>query len=783
MVEHYLEEKTLELEIPLLIPGLVNHEDNCLEKLENALQNQRGILRAHVENEQDPLILCLHYNPSLVSIEDVRRIAGRAGGEISQRYRHEVVQIEDMDCSDCVVVLEQSLKRIDGVLEVNASYTAQKVFVEFDSKKTSKSAIERRIQGLGYHIPQEGARQWYQENRTLLLSLLAGIALIIGWAGERFLGFPFQISLVLYLAAYVLAGWDTAIHAWYAVKARKFDTDLLMIAAALGAAFLGEYAEGALLLFLFSLGHAMEGRILDRARNAIRAMADLTPKTALVKRGDLQIEIAVEKLLLNDVVVVRPGTRIPVDGLIISGTSSIDQSPVTGESLPVDKVIADQVFAGSLNGEGALEIEVTRLAKDSTLSRITQMVEQAQAGKSPTQQLTERFMQWFVPIVLIGDLLLIIIPPLFGVPFYESFARAMVLLVAASPCALALGTPAAIMAGVAQAARNGVLVKGGAYLENLGQLKAMAFDKTGTITKGNLQLTDIFSADSMNESELLALAAAIERQSAHPIANAIVQEANERQLALPEVSNVESLTGSGMRAQFQNRPVWISSVSKLKDTSIQIPTTIVTHNAAFSAQGKTTMAVGSGEKLLGLLAVADTIRPDVKSTIESLHNKGIEHTVMLTGDNQQAAAFIADQVGVGKFQAELMPEDKVTAVDALVNRYQEIGMVGDGVNDAPALAKATVGIALGGASTDVALETADVVLMADELAKLPFAVGLGRATLSLIKQNLVIALGVIFFLMVSALFGWAGLGLTVVIHEGSTIVVALNALRLLKFDG
>jgi Cd2+/Zn2+-exporting ATPase len=783
MVEHYMEEKTLELEIPLLIPGLVNHQDNCLEKLENALQNQRGILRAHVENEQDPIILCLHYNPSLISIEDVRRIAGRAGGEISQRYRHEVIQIKDMDCSDCVVVLEHSLERIDGVLEVNASYTAQKVFIEFDSNRTTKSAIERRIQGLGYHIPQEGARKWYQENRSLIVSVLAGSALLLGWAGEQFLRFSPQISLVLYLASYVLAGWDTAIHAWYAVKARRFDTDLLMIAAALGAAFLGEYAEGALLLFLFSLGHALEGRILDRARNAIQVMADLTPKTALVNRGDLQVEIPVEKLLLNDVVIARPGTRIPVDGLIISGTSSVDQSPVTGESLPVDKIVADQVFAGSLNGEGALQIEVTRLAKDSTLNRTTQMVEQAQVGKSPSQQLTERFMQWFVPIVLFGDLLLIIIPPFFGVPFHESFARAMVLLVAASPCALALGTPAAIMAGVAQAARNGVLVKGGVYLENLGQLKAIAFDKTGTITKGNLQLTDIFSANSMKESELLALAAAIERQSAHPIANAIVQEANERQLALPQVSKVESLTGSGMRAQFQNKPVWISSVSKLDETSIRIPTTILAQNAALSAQGKTTMAVGSGEELLGLLAVADTIRPDTKSTIESLHSKGMRHTVMLTGDNQQAAAYIADQVGVGEFQAELMPEDKVAAVDALIERYKQIGMVGDGVNDAPALAKATVGIALGGASTDVALESADVVLMADELAKLPFAVGLGRATLSLIKQNLIIALGVIFFLMVSALFGWAGLGLTVVIHEGSTIAVALNALRLLKFDG
>ncbi len=782
MAETRMEEKNLELEIPLLIPGLSNHQDNCLERLESALQSQRGILRAHIENQQDPQILCLHYNPSLISIEDVRRIAERAGAKIANRYRHEVIPIEGMDCSDCVTVLEHSLSRIEGTLDVKASYTAQRIFIEFDSKTTSRGAIERRIQGLGYQIPRGGTRKWYLENRTLIFSLVAGFSLLVGWVGERSFAFPYQLSLALFLAAYILAGWDTATHAWYALKARTLDTDLLMIAAALGAAFLGEYAEGALLLFLFSLGHAMEGRILDRARNAIHALADLAPKTALVQRGDLQIEFPVEELLLGDLVIVRPGTRIPVDGDIIAGSSNVDQSPVTGESLPVDKIVMDKVFAGSLNGEGALEIQVTRLAKDSTLARITQMVERAQAGKSPSQQLTERFMHWFVPLVLIGDLLLILIPPLFGVPISESFARAMVLLVAVSPCALALGTPAAIMAGVAQAARNGVLVKGGVHLENLGQLKAMAFDKTGTITHGELQLTDIFSTNSVNEEELLALAAAIETRSAHPIAKAIVREAKERQLTLPEISKVESLTGSGIRADFKDQPVWVGSFRRLYETGFQIPPAVLAQSESLAAQGKTTVAVSRGEELLGLLAVADTVRPDIKSTIEELQGLGIQHTVMLTGDNRQVAALIADQVGVDEVRAELMPEDKVTAIQSLVSRYQEVGMVGDGVNDAPALANATVGIALGGASTDVALETADVVLMADELLKLPFAVGLGRATRSLIIQNLVIALGVITFLMIAALSGWAGLGIAIVIHEGSTIVVALNALRLLRYE-
>lgn len=774
-------ENTLEIEIPLLIPGITNHQDDCLERLETALNSQRGILRAHLEYEKDPLTLCLHYNPGLTSIEDVRRTAIRAGAEISNRYHHEVIPIEGMDCSDCVTVLEHSLKRIDGVLDIKASYTAQKIFVEFDSTTTNQRSIERRINHLGYLVPKTGAQKWYLDNRSLIFSLSAGLALLVGWSGEQFFSFPSTLSLALYLAAYLLAGWDTAIHAWYALRARSFDTDLLMIAAALGAAFLGEYAEGALLLFLFSLSHSLEDRILDRARGAIRALSDLAPKTALVQRGDSQIEISVEDLVLGDLVIVRPGTRIPVDGSVISGSSSVDQAPVTGESVPVEKTSAGQVFAGSLNGEGALEVQVTRLAKDSTLARISQMVEQAQAGKSPTQSLTDRFMRWFVPGVLIADLLLILVPPFFGVPFDESFTRAMVLLVAASPCALALGTPAAIMAGVTQAARNGVLVKGGVFLENLGRLKAIAFDKTGTITKGELRVTDIISTDSMDKNELLALAAAIESYSAHPIARAIVQEAETKRLHLPEVSKVEAVTGSGVRAEYRNQPVWIISTRSLEEIGVQTEHAILRDAESLAEQGKTTMTVSLGNDLLGLLAVSDTIRPNIKSMINQLLNLGIDHTVMLTGDNQQAAAHIAEQVGIDEVRAELLPEDKVAAVQELVGLYQETGMVGDGVNDAPALAQATVGIALGGASTDVALETADVVLMADDLTKLPFSVGLGRATRSLILQNLAIALGVIFLLMIAALFGLAGLGTTVVIHEGSTLIVALNALRLLRY--
>ncbi|MCZ7550900.1 MAG: cation-translocating P-type ATPase [Anaerolineales bacterium] len=522
-------EKTIELEIPLLLPDVKDEQDECLNRLEASLQNRKGIFRAHLEREKSPVDLCLHYDPNLLNIDQVRRMAERAGAGIANRYHHLSTPIEGMDCSDCVTVIEHGLARMDGVLAVNVNYAAQNLRVEYDKQKIDRPAIEKRVRSLGYEIPVEGLRSWYKENREIVFSLTAGLLVLIGWLGQTFFGLPVIAATVLYITAYIFGGWDISQHAWHAIKERHFDTDLLMVMAALGAAFLGEFAEGALLLFLFSLGHALEERALDRARRAVRALADLAPKTALVKRDGKEQELPVESLQLDDVVIVRPGVRIPVDGIILNGNSGVDQSSVTGESLPVDKVAGDQVFASTVNGEGALEVKVTRLAKDSTLSRVMKMVEEAQAQKSPTQQTVEKFERVFVPAVLILTALVIVLPPLFGFPFRESFLRAMTLLVAASPCALALGTPATILAGVAQAARNGVLVKGGAHLENLGRLKAIAFDKTGTVTHGKPEVTDVvvFPASGWKEADLLSIAAGAESRSAHPLAQAVVRSAQD----------------------------------------------------------------------------------------------------------------------------------------------------------------------------------------------------------------------------------------------------------------
>jgi Cd2+/Zn2+-exporting ATPase len=598
-----------------------------------------------------------------------------------------------------------------------------------------------------------------------------------------FFGFPALLSVGFYVAAYIFGGWDVSKHAWHAIRERHFDTDGLMIVAALGAAFLGQFAEGALLLFLFSLGHSLEERALDRARAAVRALADLAPKTALVRRDGKEQELPVESILIGDTVIARPGVRIPVDGTIFNGSSAIDQSSVTGESIPIDKSVGDTVFTGTINGEGALEIQVTRLAKDSTLSRIMKMVEEAQAQKSPTQQTVEKFERVFVPAVLILTILVIIIPPLFGFPFSESFLRAMTLLVAASPCALALGTPATILAGVAQAARNGVLVKGGAHLENLGRIKAIAFDKTGTLTHGQPEVTDIIALQESRweQADVLSLAAAVGSRSAHPLSQAVVRAAQPQSTPAPVMETVESLTGRGLRALSTGKTIWIGNQKLMDEAGVILPEQAIQRAQSFQNTGKTVMWIAENQTAIGMLALADTLRREAAPTLKALKQSGVEHTIMLTGDNKYSASAIAQEIGLTEYRAELLPEDKLTAIRELVKEYELVAMIGDGVNDAPALANATVGIAMGGAGTDVALETADVALMGDDLSKLPFAVRLGRMTRSIIIQNLAIALGVIVMLIIASLTGIISIGIAVIFHEGSTLVVVANALRLLSF--
>lgn len=635
-------------------------------------------------------------------------------------------------------------------------------------------------------------------NVELLFAILSGITVATGWVLATFFDVHPALPLGFFLAAYFFGGWFTTIEVVDELRHGRFQIDLLMLVAALGAATLGEWAEGGLLLFLFSIGHALENYAMGRARRAIEALADLAPDTARVRRGEELVEVPVEELALGDTVVVRPDERLPADGFVIAGQSAIDQAPITGESVPVHKLPVDdpaavadpdkldpqhRVFAGTINGSGLLEVRVTRRAGENTLARVVEMVTQAQKGKSPTQRFTDTFQRIFVPTVLGLVVLLLFASLVLDEPFSVSFYRAMAVLIAASPCALAISTPSAILSGVARAGRGGVLIKGGAALEDLGTLGAIAFDKTGTITKGEPRLTDVIPAPGVDQNELLRVAAAVEALSDHPLARAVVRDATLKlgDTPLPDATDIQSITGRGVRATVADLPVYIGKDDLFKEVQgPPLPDSLRQHINQLERDGRTTMIVRHGDRYLGVLGLMDTPRADAAAVIRQLRDMGIRRTIMISGDNQRVVDAVAREVGIDDAWGDLMPEDKVDAIARLRQQEHRVAMLGDGVNDAPAMANATVGIAMGAAGSDVALETADVALMADDLNHLPFAVGLSRKSRSIIRQNLWISLGMIAILVPSTLLGLR-IGPAVALHEGSTVLVVFNALRLLAY--
>jgi len=777
---------TIKLEIPVLLPRVENECDQCVSRLVGQLSQRKGVGQVHVVQEDGQGRLCIHYDSSLVSLSQVQRWAELAGAQVSDRYRHEAIRITDMDCGDCALSIEHIVGREDGVLDVSVNYAAEKMWVEYDTTILDREAIIKRVESLGYTAEEvEAPKGWLQQNRELALSVACGTFLATGFLGETLFGLSQPVVIGFYVLAYVAGGYDVARHGLRAALNLRFDIDFLMVVAAVGAALLGNWAEGALLLFLFSLGHALEHYAMDRARHAIESLGEITPKTARVVREGRDVELPVEALLRGDVVIVRPGERIPVDGELLEGRSAVDQSPITGESVPVERGRGDEVFAGSVNGESALEVRVTKLARDSTMARVIQMVEEAQAQKSPTHEFAHRFTRIFVPSVLLGVVLVITVPPLVGwLPWRESLLRGITMLVAASPCALAIATPSAVLAGVAQGARSGVLIKGGVHLENLGALDAIALDKTGTITRGRPEVTNVIPFNEAEENELLRVAASVESRSEHPLAQAILRRAEAMGLGdLAQAEGLQSLTGRGVMANLNGGVVRIGNL-KLFETGDgrSIPEELVAQVELLEEQGKTTMLVQVEDRFLGILGLADEPRGTARATLEQLRSLGIKALIMLTGDNERVATSISEQVGLTEYRANLLPEEKVAAIKVLLDRYGRVAMVGDGVNDAPALATSTVGIAMGASGTDVALETADVALMADDLSRLPFAVGLSRQARRIIRQNLIISLGVILLLIPAALLGMASIGPAIILHEGSTLMVVANALRLLRFE-
>lgn len=634
----------------------------------------------------------------------------------------------------------------------------------------------------------------------IILSLLCGALLLSGWLLDRTMDDSSRWPWLLFVGAYAAGGYYTLREAIENLMAWQLKIDSLMLVAAIGAAALGEWAEGALLLFLFSLGHALENYAMGRAKRAIEALAQLRPQTALVRRGTEVVEVPVENLQIGDIVVVKPDERIAADGFVVLGESSIDQSAITGESVPVDKrAVADpvaarlkadavaaehRVFAGTINQERLIEIEVSRHADQSTLSRVVELVRSAEAQKSPTQVFTDRFQRIFVPAVLGLVVLLLFAGVVIDEPFGATFYRAMAVLVAASPCALAISTPSAVLSGVARAARGGVLIKGGAPLELLGTLHALAFDKTGTLTEGRPRVTDVLAANGVTEIELLQVAVAVERLSDHPLAAAVVRDGGERLGPTPPsvATSLESLTGKGLRATVDGAQVHLGKKSLFTEIGgAGIPDALMAGIVALETEGRTVFVVRHGERYLGAIGLMDTPRAAAPAVIEKLRALGMTQLVMLSGDNQRVADAVARSVGIDRAFGDLMPEDKVRAIQKL-RADGEVAMVGDGVNDAPALASASVGIAMGAAGSDVALETADVALMADNLDHLPFVVGLSRQTRRIIRQNLWASLGMVALLVPATIFGMR-MGVAVLFHEGSTLLVVANALRLLAYRG
>ncbi|MAF67721.1 MAG: heavy metal translocating P-type ATPase [Micavibrio sp.] len=641
----------------------------------------------------------------------------------------------------------------------------------------------------------------------LIFAILSGVFLSSGWLLETFTEFSDGISLLFYITAYVCGGYYTVTEAIDKIRAGKFEIDFLMLVAAAGAATLGAWAEGALLLFLFSIGHALEGYAMGRAKRAIEELSELAPRTARVRRNGNETEIPVEELIIGDIVVVKPDERVPADGFVILGESSVNQAPITGESVPVDKQPVNdvkraaedpeslsqnhRVYAGTINQAGALEIQVTKIASENTLSRVVTMVSEAETRVSPTQKFTKKFEKYFVPSVIILVVILLFAPLVLDENFSESFYRAMAVLVAASPCALAIATPSAVLSGVARAAKGGILIKGGGPLESLGMLDAVAFDKTGTLTEGEPKVVDIRTGEGIDERELLRTTIAVEDLSKHPLAKAVVRDGKERLLAIADstssslkddliATDLKSITGRGIQAVVEGELVHIGKDDLFEEVEgTPLPDEIRNIAARLEENGRTTMIIRRGNRYLGVIGLMDTPREAAKRTISKLRELGIKQMIMISGDNQHVADAVAKEVGLDEARGELMPEDKVNEIKRLQSDGG-VAMVGDGVNDAPAMASATVGIAMGAAGSDVALETADIALMADNLDHLPLAIGLSRSTRRIIQQNLWMSLGMVAFLVPATILG-LNIGPAIMLHEGSTLVVVFNALRLLAY--
>ena len=739
--------------------------------------------------------------------------------------------VPEMDCPSCAQKVDKSLQRVDGVTDTTLQPTTGTATVDYDPNRAAEADVVAAIEGAGYEVigGEDGSDEESADGMEIAppSEIWTSSRAIKTWIGAGFvvlgllfefvlasqnpevatlLGYSLTLADGLFLVAIAVSGYPVVRGGYYSVRNRSLDIDLLMGTAILAATGIGYFVEAATLAVLFSIAELLEDYAMDRARNSLRELMELSPDEATVRRNGDEVTVPAEDVEMGETVVVRPGEKIPLDGSVIEGESAVDQSPITGESVPVDKTEGDEVYAGSINEEGYLEVEVTSTAGDSTLSRIIEMVQGAQEKKTESEQFVDRFSSYYTPAVVVLAILTAAVPPLaFGWPWQTWFIRGLTLLVIACPCAFVISTPVSVVSGITSAAKNGVLIKGGNHLEAMGEIDVIAMDKTGTLTKGELTVTDVIPFGDHTESELLRYGAGLEQRSEHPIAEAILTRTDEADVTdLPTPSDFESLTGKGVRANIDGETYYAGKPALFEDLDFDLPQTrrmtdggVVSEDvtadsgpeeereyadhvlAGLEEEGRTVVLVGTGTELLGGIAIADEVRSTSRRAVERLHESGVDRVVMLTGDNKGTARAIAEQVGVDEYRAELLPDQKVEAIDELRDEYGDVAMVGDGVNDAPALATATVGIAMGAAGTDTALETADIALMSDDLSKLPYLYELSNTAGNVIQENIWASLGAKALLAVGVPLGYVSVAVAVIVGDmGMSLGVTGNAMRL-----
>jgi len=831
--------------VTLDVPGM--DCPSCAEKIVSSVSKLDGV--ATVEPQVMTGTVHIEYLPEKVAVEALIERVQAAGYEVDSRddLRTERFDVPTMDCASCAGKIENALDTVEGIVKRETLPTTGTVIVTYDPGETTRADLVTAIESAGYAVEKtgpeateddliEGSRaQNVWTSPRALETWLGGGLLLVGLVLEfllpgldvtliSLLGREFGTVELFYFSGAVISGQEILRNGYYSARTRSLDIDLLMSLGILGAvtasvAF-GEalYLEAGMLAVLFSVAELMEEYAMDRARSSLRELVDLSPTTATVRKDGEETTVPVEQLRVDDLVIVRPGDRIPADGTVVEGESAVNQAPITGESVPVDKTDGDDVYAGTINEEGYLEVAVTAEAEDSTLARIIELVEDAQRDKTDQEQFVDRFAGRYTPVVVTLAVLTAAIPPIlidasvslaiggqslvFVGDWATWFKRGLALLVLSCPCALVISTPVSVVSGITSAAKNGVLIKGGRYLESAGAVKAVAFDKTGTLTHGQLTVTDVVPADGETRESVLSVAASLEGRSEHPIAEAIVEAAEEAAIEPGNVSGFESLTGKGVRASVDDRTYFagkpalfrklglsLDPVRTMSDGGVAVGDCASDDGGAAASDtieelqtdGKTVVLVGTEERIMGVVAVADEVRAEAKGTVERLHDLGVEHVVMLTGDNEVTARAVGETAGVDDVRAELLPEEKAETVAALDEEFGGVMMVGDGVNDAPALATATVGVAMGAAGTDTAVESADIALMGDELSKLPYLYALSGKANGVIRENIWASIGVKALLAVGVPFGLVNVAVAVVVGDmGMSLGVTTNALRLAR---